>query len=218
VKLQLALDAPEHFALVPRLVQYFDIIEVGTPVLKRFGLSAISTALELGGGKPVLADSKTVDGGGLEAEMLFRAGASMMTVLASAGLATRERALAVAGEHGGDVIFDTILGPSLSAVDLPDQAPGATGRWLGLHSSFDSRGAASAADARALEQDNIGRVAQQHRRGYAVALMGGINPGNFAAVVEAGPEIAVIGAAVTAAADPEGVAKWLRDQISSTRG
>jgi 3-hexulose-6-phosphate synthase len=55
---------------VPRLAQYFDIIEVGTPVLKRFGLSAISTALELGGGKPVLADSKTVDGGGLEAEML----------------------------------------------------------------------------------------------------------------------------------------------------
>jgi 3-keto-L-gulonate-6-phosphate decarboxylase len=48
--------------------------------------------------------------------------------------------------------------------------------------------------------------------------MGGINPGNFAAVVEAGPEIAVIGAAVTAAVDPEGVAKWLRNQISSTRG
>jgi 3-keto-L-gulonate-6-phosphate decarboxylase len=103
-------------------------------------------------------------------------------------------------------------------VDLPDQAPSATGRWVGLHSSFDSRGAASAADARALEKDNIGRVAQQHRRGYAVALMGGINPGNFAAVVEAGPEIAVIGAAVTAAVDPEGVAKWLRNQISSTRG
>lgn len=184
---------------MPRLAQYFDIIEVGTPVLKRFGLSAISTALELGGGKPVLADSKTVDGGGLEAEMLFRAGASMMTVLASAGLPTRERALAVAGEHGGDVIFDTILGPSLSAVDLSDQAP-------------------SAADARALEKDNIGRVAQQHRRGYAVALVGGINPGNFAAVVEASPEIAVIGAAVTAAADPEGVAKWLRNQISSKRG
>jgi 3-hexulose-6-phosphate synthase len=194
------------------------MIEVGTPVLKRFGLSAISTALELGGGKPVLADSKTVDGGGLEAEMLFRAGSSMITVLASAGLPTRESALAVAREHGGDVVFDTIVGPSPSAVDLSDQVPSATGRWLGLHSSFDSRLAASAADARVLEKDNIGLVAEQHRRGYAVALMGGLGPGNFAAVVEAGPEIAVIGAAVTAAADPVGVAKWLRDQISSTHG
>ncbi len=218
MKLQLAVDAVEHFALLPRLAQYFDIIEVGTPVLKRFGLSAISTALELGGRKPVLADSKTVDGGGLEAEMLFHAGASMMTVLASAGLPTRQRALAVAARHGGDVVFDTILGPNPSAVDLFDQDPSATGRWLGLHSSFDSRGAASAADARALHQHNISQVADQHRRGYAVALVGGINQGNFAEVLEAGPEIAVIGAGVTAAADPEGVAKWMKSQVSSRRG
>jgi 3-keto-L-gulonate-6-phosphate decarboxylase len=103
-------------------------------------------------------------------------------------------------------------------VDLSAQAPSTTGRWVGWHSFFDSRGKASAADARALERDNIGRVAEHHRRGYAVALVGGINPGNFAAVVKAGPEIAVIGAGVTAAADPEGVAKWLKDQVSSTRG
>ena len=84
-------------ALIPRLAKYFDVIEVGTPVLKRFGLSAITTALELSGGKPVLADTKTVDGGASEVKMVFAAGASMMTVLAQASAATRHDVRQVAG-------------------------------------------------------------------------------------------------------------------------
>ena len=218
MKLQLALDAPGHFGLLSRLAPYFDIIEVGTPLLKRFGVSAVVTALELGGGKPVLADTKTVDGGALEAEMFFRAGASMITVLASAGRSTRQKALEVAIAHGGDVIFDTIIETDPSAIDLFDQAPSATGRWLGLHSSFDSRGTAGAGDAVSLTKDNIGRVAGQHARGYLVQLAGGIKADNFASVVLAGPEIAVIGSGITAAPDPEGVAKWLKQQLLSVPG
>jgi len=34
MRLQLALDATEHFALLPVLASYFDIVEVGTRLLK----------------------------------------------------------------------------------------------------------------------------------------------------------------------------------------
>ena len=62
--LQLALDKPEHFAVLAAVGDLVDIVEVGTPVLKRFGVSAIATARELADQVPVLADTKTVDGGG----------------------------------------------------------------------------------------------------------------------------------------------------------
>ena len=39
--LQIAFDKPEHLALLPQMKPYADIIEIGTPVLKRLGLSAI---------------------------------------------------------------------------------------------------------------------------------------------------------------------------------
>ncbi len=56
---------------------YVDIIQVGTAVLKRSGLAAITTALELSGGREMLADTKTADGGALEAKMVFGDGAPM---------------------------------------------------------------------------------------------------------------------------------------------
>jgi 3-keto-L-gulonate-6-phosphate decarboxylase len=58
MRLQLALDAAKHFALLPVLASYFDIVEVGTPLLKRFGVAAITTARDLSNGRPTLADTK----------------------------------------------------------------------------------------------------------------------------------------------------------------
>ena len=86
--LQIALDKPEHLALLPQIRHIADIVEIGTPLLKRFGIGTITTARELCPDTPVLADSKTLDGGQLEAEMVFGAGAAFMTVLSSTTSAT----------------------------------------------------------------------------------------------------------------------------------
>ena len=45
--LQIAFDKPEHLALLPQVKPFAGIIEIGTPVLKRVGISAIATAREL---------------------------------------------------------------------------------------------------------------------------------------------------------------------------
>src|ERR1700685_526029 len=106
--LQIALDKPEHLALLPQIRHIADIVEIGTPLLKRFGIGTIATARELCPDTLVLADTKTVDGGQLEAEMVFGAGAAFMTVLSSTSKATHEAVGLVATEFGASVIIDTI--------------------------------------------------------------------------------------------------------------
>jgi 3-hexulose-6-phosphate synthase len=208
-RLQLAVDAPEHFALVTKVGRYFDLIEVGTPVLKRFGVSAISTALELSGGMPVLADTKTADGGASEAEMVFGAGAAMMTVLAHASPATRRDTRDVAERLGREVVLDTILDGDLDADSLLDgREP--DGVWLALHAPSDMRRAGLEND------DHIVRVARRRQRGFRVSLAGGIRRSNLAHAMRGNPDIVVIGSGVTEAADPEGEAAWIRSYVDAS--
>jgi 3-hexulose-6-phosphate synthase len=58
-----AIDKAEHFDVIAQVRGVADIIEIGTPLLKRFGIGAIATARELCPDTPVLADTKTVDAG-----------------------------------------------------------------------------------------------------------------------------------------------------------
>jgi 3-keto-L-gulonate-6-phosphate decarboxylase len=45
--------------------------------------------------------------------------------------------------------------------------------------------------------------------GYRVAVAGGIGEGNLAEVVEAGPDVVVVGSAITHADNPREVARWI---------
>lgn len=208
-RLQFAIDAPEHLGLVPKLACYFDIIEVGTPVLKRFGLSAITTAGELGGGKPVMADTKTADGGSLEAEMVFSAGADSMTVLAQASPATRRAVLDVAARYHRAVIFDTVLGVPPELDDLTTDTS-IEQHWVGLHASSDARLAGDQTTG------HIDAVTRWRAKGARVVLAGGIGRANLHRAMETGADVVVIGSSVSRAPDPEGEAAWIRAQVDDT--
>lgn len=210
-RLQLAVDAPEHLALVPRLRDHFDVIEVGTPVLKRFGLAAISTVLELSGGLPVLADTKTADGGALEAEMVFAAGASMMTVLAHASPATRAATRGVADDYGAEIVLDTILDGAIDQLSLVDGTDG-EGAWLALHAPSDVRLAGVET------KDHILGVGRARADGFRVSLAGGIRRENLDQVLDVMPDMIVIGSGVTGANDPEEEAAWIRNQVDVAAG
>ena len=168
--LQIALDKPEHLALLPRIRHIADIVEIGTPLLKRFGIGAIATARELCPDTPVLADSKTVDGGQLEAEMVFGAGAAFMTVLSSATSATHEAVGRVAAKFGAHVVVDTITEAGKkellpARVAFPDSFA-----YVGVHRPSDAHAAGDSSTA------HIEAVAEMHRRGFRVALAGGLGP------------------------------------------
>lgn len=207
--LQIALDKPEHLALLPHIKHIADIVEIGTPLLKRFGIGAIATARELCRDTPVLADSKTVDGGQLEAEMAFSAGAAFMTVLSSATSATHEAVGRVAAKFGAHVIIDTITEAGKkellpAKVAFPDSFA-----YVGVHRPSDAH---AAGDSSAT---HIEAVAEMHRRGFRVALAGGLGPDSIDSVLAFEPEIVIVGSAITESGNPQEVAKWIRNKLIS---
>lgn len=205
--LQIAFDKPEHLSLLPLVKPYADIVEIGTPLLKRFGVSAITTARELCPDVMVLADTKTVDGGQLEADMVFGAGAAFMTVLSCASSATHETVGKRAKVFGATVIVDTIT-ESGKAELLPKDAtfPASFG-YVAVHSPTDARLAGDTSTS------HIDAVKQMHGRGFRVSLAGGIGPKTLDAVITVAPEIVVVGSAITEAANPKEVSQWIRDRL-----
>jgi len=203
--LQLAIDNPRHFAVVPAVIEFVDIVEVGTPVLKRFGLAGVATLRELAEGRPILADSKTVDGGADEARMLFGAGATFMTVLEVASSATHAAVNRVAGECQGFIMVDSICSAELP--DRPSQYPDRFA-YLTLHTATDVRLAGGSAAA------SIQQARSMRELGYHVALAGGLNRHTLIEAVQAGPDIVVVGSAITTADNPAEVARWMSSQLT----
>jgi 3-hexulose-6-phosphate synthase len=205
--LQIALDKPEHLALLPHIRHIADIVEIGTPLLKRFGIATITTARELCPGTPVLADTKTVDGGQLEAEMVFGAGAVFMTVLSSTTSAPHEAVGRVAAKFRAHVIVDTITQAGKkdllpASVTFPDSFA-----YVGVHRPSDAWAAGDSSTA------HIDAVAEMHRRGFRVALAGGLGPDSIDSVLAFEPEIVIVGSAITESGNPQEVAKWMRNKL-----
>ena len=166
--LQIAFDSPEHLALLPRVKGIADIVEIGTPVLKRFGIGPsprrASSARTL-----VLADTKTVDGGRLEADMVFGAGAAFMTVLSCASSATHAAVGRVAADFGATVVVDTITESGKAELLPPDAAfPKASAMSRSIRRPMR-------AGRRSLDRA-YRRGRRDARRGFRVSLAGGIGP------------------------------------------
>src|SRR5688572_16384669 len=61
-----------------------DWLEAGTPLIIAEGMNGVRALRERFAGVPIVADLKTMDGGYLEAEMMAKAGATHVVVMAHA--------------------------------------------------------------------------------------------------------------------------------------
>lgn len=205
--LQIALDKPEHLGVLPLIKYVADIVEIGTPLLKRFGVSALATAKEICPGIPILADSKTVDGGALEADLVFGSGASFMTVLSCASGATLAAVDACAMRHGTSVVLDTITETGKDLFVPEGFWPPASSKYVAVHASTDARLAGDTS------LSHIDKVSLIQARGFQVSLAGGIGPDNLEAALRANPEILVVGSAITEATSPLEAAAWIKRKL-----
>ncbi|MFD4957838.1 orotidine 5'-phosphate decarboxylase / HUMPS family protein [Microbacterium sp. NPDC058389] len=204
-RLQLALDFPAALGVLPQVATDIDIVEVGTPLLKRFGLSVISTVRELAPRAMVLADSKTVDGGLQEAGMLFDAGADYITALSCASAATLRTVAEVAGDRGRGVVLDTVTEADPLTVAIDALPAGIT--HIALHTSTDAR---FAGDLHS--NDSFARARKIDTR-LGIVLAGGINLENIAEAARLNADVVVIGRAITAAADPAAAASTFAEAL-----
>src|SRR2546425_8027215 len=91
-KVQVSLDVTavdEALALARQALEAgIDWLEAGTPLILAEGLRGVRALRQEFPEVPIVADLKTMDGGYLEAEMMAKAGASMVVVMGQAHRAT----------------------------------------------------------------------------------------------------------------------------------
>jgi 3-hexulose-6-phosphate synthase len=114
-----------------------DWLEVGTPLLLAEGLHAVRAFRGAFPSVPIVADLKTMDGAGLEAEMIFKAGANMTVVMGQAHDASIIEQVKMARRYGGKVMCDVMLCPDKPGRARQAQEMGVD--YIIVHTGFDER-------------------------------------------------------------------------------
>ncbi len=132
------IDLEEALALARASVAVgVDWLEVGTPLILAEGLHAVRAFRSNFPDTPIVVDLKTMDGAGLEAEMMFRAGGNMVVVMGQAHDASIIEQVKMAKKYGGKVMCDVMLCP-----DKPRRAREAQNMgvdYIIVHTGFDER-------------------------------------------------------------------------------
>ena len=162
------------------------IVELGTPLLKNQGVANVVPAFRrLFPDALLLADMKTMDGGGFEARAVYAGGGNIVDFLAMAGVDTAKAICAVrdefrrAGPELSRLVFADIMvpnqGPAAQAVDVARRMLDAGVDGVGVHLQSDAR----RADPRLIESDYLGDMARAifERIGTEAPLqvVGGLN-------------------------------------------
>ncbi|NHW46568.1 3-hexulose-6-phosphate synthase [Paenarthrobacter sp. MSM-2-10-13] len=205
--MQVALDlltVEDALDLAGKVAEHVDIIELGTPLIKAAGLTAVTAIKDAHPTKIVFADMKTMDAGELEADIAFKAGADLVSVLGTADDSTIAGAVKAAKAHNKGIVVDLIGVADKVSRAKEVRALGA--KFVEFHAGLDEQ-AQPGYNLRTLL--NAGEEA---RVPFSVA--GGVNAGTIAAVQLAGADVAVAGSAIYSAADPELAAKELKAAIN----
>src|SRR5699024_11452138 len=111
MKLQIALDrisSDRCIDILKETEDYVDWIEIGTGVIKEYGVSIIKEISELFPKKTIVADMKTCDAGRHEAIQAFEAGADITTAMAFSADLTIKDMLKVSRECNKRVMVDLL--------------------------------------------------------------------------------------------------------------
>jgi 3-hexulose-6-phosphate synthase len=92
-----------------------DWLEAGTPFILAEGLNGVKKLREHFPGVPIVADLKTMDGGYLEAEMMAKAGATHVVVMARAHEETIKCVVRAGRDFGAKVMGDNLGCPDMVA-------------------------------------------------------------------------------------------------------
>jgi 3-hexulose-6-phosphate synthase/6-phospho-3-hexuloisomerase len=114
-----------------------DWLEAGTPLILGEGLHAVRALREGLPGGPIVADLKTMDGAGLEAEMMLGAGATHVVVMSRAHWASVAEMVKVAHAMGGEVMADVLAAGDKAKDARAMQDLGVD--WIIVRTGFEKR-------------------------------------------------------------------------------
>lgn len=195
MKLQLSMDlirTPEALKMVEQIHDVIDIVEIGTPMIVREGMVPVMEIRKQYPDVVLLADTKIVDGGEIEAADAFAAGADIVTVLGVAEDETIRGVVRAAEKFGGKVLVDLICVQDIAARAAQLDQMGVD--YICVHTAVDvqSTGRSPYADLALLTP-----VLKQAK----TALAGGVKLSAIPLFRHLEPEIVVVGGALTSRPD-----------------
>ncbi len=212
MRLQLALDQvqlAEALNVVGKVHDLIDIVEIGTPLLIREGLSAVAAMKKHFPRLPLLADLKIVDAGEYESRVAFEAGADIVTVLAMAHDVTLRAAVQTAKMQSGSIMVDLISVQDVSRRIAEVERLGAD--YVCVHTASDL-GAAGSATLSRLEEAVAAASSTE------VAVAGGITQSSIEEILSRKPDIVIVGGAVMNKADKRKAVLSLRSVFDKANG
>jgi 3-hexulose-6-phosphate synthase len=206
MNIQVALDRltrEECFQILEKTAPYVDWIEVGTGVIKEYGMTIVREIREKYPDKTIVADMKTCDAGKHETIQALDAGADITTVMAFSADKTISDTLEVAASRGKRVMID-LLGVSENKRVRELQELGVS--MVSLHIGKDMQ---ETGESTGSLFDLI-----QGINGLETAVAGGITFETLPGIVENNPDTVIIGSAITKAADPAEVARAMKGLVN----
>ncbi len=185
-----------------------DWIEAGTPLIKSEGAEAIRALRREFPGRKIIADTKTMDVGSFEVEIMAKAGANIVTILGLADDATIEEAVMAGRKYGTEIMIDMINVPD--RVKRAKEAERLGAAYICMHMGIDTqmRGEEPPIDVlrRIVESVSI-----------PVAVAGGITAKNAGEYVEAGATDVIVGGAIIKTNDIRGAAENIKRSMSGVK-
>ncbi len=201
MQLQVALDRlslDEAVRLATSVQPYADVIEVGTSLIKEFGMESVRRMRQALPSTQLLADVKTNDNARYEFELCYAAGADIATVMGAMPDATIQTCVTVAREQGKQVMIDLLA----TSVERQQELLKYREAIFGVHVSKDVQEAGEGSAVSIVSRLPDWAVERK------VAIAGGIRLDDIPALGERLPTLTVIvGTAITGAADPVAAAR-----------
>jgi len=175
-----------------------DWLEAGTPLILAEGLHGVRALREAFPETPIVADLKTMDGGYLEAEMMAKAGATHVVVMARAHPETIKCVVQAGKDFGAEVMGDNLGCPDMvaGAKELEDLGCD----FVIHHIGYDERrGIAAAGNPMPSPMDRLREVVDAVS--VPVQAVGGLTLEQAVACPSYGAPLVVLGAPLTIDAD-----------------
>lgn len=211
--LQISLDAPdlENAKKIIAQLPGSDrlIIEVGTPLIKRYGTRVIRDLRQVARDTFMVADLKTLDVGKVEADIAYEDTADAVVAAGLAPPETLDAFVQEAKRMGIYAVIDMlnvedVLGKLKALKDFPDMVI--------LHRGIDQETGRSSG----LERIQIIRKAFPNKK-FLIAVAGGIVPETAKEALEKGAEVLIVGRYVTQSKDIERAVREFLELTPSMR-